>query len=173
MSQGTAVQLKKEETPVKFVPFDRLAERINKLYDQIACRAFAIFEGNGRKFGRELDDWFKAESELLHPVLVDFKETDEAFQVKAEVPGFAAKELEISAEPRRLTVVGKKESKEEKKTGKTVYSEINSNQIFRVVEFPADVNTDKISATLKDGVLEVTLPKAVATKKVRVEPKAA
>jgi HSP20 family protein len=173
MSQATAVQVKKEETPVKFVPFDHLAERVNKLYDRIARRAFEIFEGNGRKSGRELDDWFKAESELFHPVLVDFKETDEAFQLRAEVPGFTAKELEISAEPRRLTVVGKKETKEEKKTGKTVYSEISSNQAFRVVEFPADVNTEKVSAALKEGILEIRLPKAVAAKKVRVDPKAA
>ena len=35
------------------------------------ARAYQIFEGNGRRFGHDLDDWFKAEMDLLHPVHVN------------------------------------------------------------------------------------------------------
>ena len=43
-------------------------DRFDQIYNSIAKRAFEIFESNGRNFGHEFDDWFKAESELLHPV---------------------------------------------------------------------------------------------------------
>ena len=39
---------------------------------------------------RDLDDWFRAESELLHPLPLELKETDGDFTVRAEVPGFTA-----------------------------------------------------------------------------------
>ncbi len=173
MKQATAIQPAKEGTLLKLVSFDDLFERINKIYDSIACRAFAIFEGNGKVLGRDLEDWFKAESELLHPVHVEVTESDEALAVRAEVPGFNAKELEVSVEPRRLTITGKRETKEERKTEKTIYSERCADQILRVIDLPAEVDTAKVTATMKDGVLELGMSKAAPAKKVKVEPKAA
>ncbi len=174
MKQAIAIQPAKEGTLLKLVSFDDLFERINKMYDSIACRAFEIFEGNGKVFGRDLEDWFKAESELLHPVHVEVTESDEALAVRAEVPGFNAKELEVSVEPRRLTITGKRETKEERKTEKMIYStERCADQILRVIDLPAEVDTAKVTATLKEGVLELGMSKAAPAKKVKVEPKAA
>ena len=86
--------------PLKLVSPMDLFDRMQQLTDSIARRAFGFFEGNGRIFGRDLDDWFQAESELIHPVHVDVAESDEGLTVHAEVPGFTAKELEVSVEPR-------------------------------------------------------------------------
>ena len=91
--------------------------------------------------------------------------------MRAEVPGFNAKDLEINVEPRPLTVSGKRETKEETKKGKTVYSELCANEILRVAELPAEIDTSKVNATLKDGILNIELAKAAAAKTVRVEPK--
>ena len=159
--------------PLKLVsPLD-LFNRMQQLSDSIARRAFEIFEGNGRIFGRDLDDWFHAESELLHPIHVDVAESDEGLTVHAEVPGFTAKELEVSVEPRRLTIAGKRETKEERKEQKTIYTERCSDEILRVIDLPADVDTTKVAATLKDGVLELQMPKAAPARKILVEPKVA
>ncbi len=173
MKEGTAIQPKKEGTSLKLVEFDELFDRVNKIYDSIARRAFEIFESNGGFFGRDLEDWLEAESELLHPVHVEVTESDEALAVRAEVPGFTAKELEISVEPRRLTITGKREMKEEHKTKKTAYAERCADQILRVIDLPAEVDTGKVTATLKDGVLELEMRKAAPAKKVKIEPKAA
>ncbi len=170
---ATAMQPVKVSVPVKQSAADEIAERIQQIYDSIARRAFEIFDSNGRWLGRELDDWFRAESELLHPVYLEIAESDDRLTVRAEVPGFSIKELEIHVEPRKLTIVGKHEAREESKKGKTIYSERCANEILRVVDLPAEVDSSKVSAILKDGVLNVELPKAAHAKPVRIEPKAA
>jgi HSP20 family protein len=149
------------------------AERMNEVFDAISRRAFELFESNGRIFGHDVEDWFKAESEVLHPVHINITETGEAVEVKAEVPGFNEKELEISVEPRRLTILGRRETSKEEKEGKIVYSETCSNQVFRVVDLPAEVVADKAEATLKDGMLQLAMPKVVAAQPVKVQAKTA
>jgi len=171
--KSLATQPVREVTPFKFEEVEKVFEQMQKTYDSIARRAFELFESNGRVFGRDLEDWFKAENELLHPVHINISETDGAVEVKAEVPGFSVKELEVSVEPRRLTITGKRETKQERKEGKTVYSEHCANQILRVVDLPAEVDTAKVTARLKDGVLEFAMPKAAPAKKVPIETKAA
>jgi HSP20 family protein len=158
--------------PLRLVPAGELIDRMEKLYDQIARRAFEIFESNGRIFGRDMENWFKAESELLHPVHLDVSESEQEVAVRAEVPGFAANELEISLEGNRLTIAGKRESKKERKEKKAVYEERCSDQLLRVVTLPAAVNADKAEATLKDGMLELKLPKAEPAKKIAIGAKA-
>lgn len=159
--------------PLKFVSADQIFDRMEEVYDLIARRAFEIFESHGQMFSRDLNDWFQAESELLHPVHLDVAESEGALTVRAEVPGFNANEIEINLEPRRLTITGKRESKGKRKTDKTIYSERCSNQVFRAIELPAEVNTAKARAMLRNGVLELELQKAAPAKKMRVEAKSA
>lgn len=95
---GAAMQTALEPTQVKVVEPQTMLERFNKLSEQISRRAYEIFEGTGNVFGRDLENWFKAESEILHPVHLRVAEKDGAVSVEAEVPGFTAKELEVSLE---------------------------------------------------------------------------
>jgi HSP20 family protein len=160
--------------PFRVTEFDNIFERMREMHGIISRRAFELFEEGGKMFGRDLDDWLRAESELLHPVSVSIDETDEGLRVEAEVPGFKAEELEVSVEPYRVTITGKHEAaKEEKKKGKTVYSERSAEGILRVIDLPVEVNTDAVSATLKDGVLEFTMSKAAPARKITIETKAA
>jgi HSP20 family protein len=172
---ATAVQPASVPVPVKQSATGDVFDRIQQTYDEIARRAFEIFDNNGRR-GNDLEDWFRAESELLHPVHLEIAESDANLTVHAEVPGFSTKELEINVEPRRLTIAGKHEAQEESKKGKkgkTIYSERCAKEILRVVDLPADVDSSKVSAILKDGILNIELPKAAHAKAVRTEPKTA
>lgn len=166
---ATAMQHVKEAVPVKQTP--GIFDRIEELHNSIARRAFEIFEGKGRWPGRELDDWLRAESELIHPMHLEITESDNHLNVRAEVPGFNAKELEINIEPRRLTITGKHEAKDETKKDKTLYSELRASEILRVVDLPAEVDTSDVSATLKDGIMSIKMTKTAAPKSVRVELK--
>jgi HSP20 family protein len=170
---ATALQPVKTAVPVKQTETENVFDRIQQAYDSIARRAFEIFDNNGRWRGRELGDWLQAESELLHVVHLEIAESDDNLTVRAEVPGFSTKELEINVEPRRLTITGKHEAQEESKKGKTIYSEQCAKQILRVVDLPAEVDSSKVSAMLKDGILNIELPKAAHAKTVRIEAKAA
>jgi len=76
-------------------------------------------------------------------------------------------------EPHRLTISGKREVNEERKSKATIYSEHCRNQIFRTIELPAEVDSSKVTATLKDGVLELSMPKAAKARRVQVEEKPA
>ena len=107
-----------------------------------------------------MEDWSRAESELLHPVPLNVSESDSEYTVRAEVPGFGSKEIEISVEPRRLAISGKRETKEGEETWKMIRSEWGPDRIFRTLDLPSDVDVSKVSTTLKDGILIVDLPKA-------------
>jgi len=172
MSPQTATQPAREALQVKQSATGDVIDRIQQTYDAIARRAFEIFNNNGSWLSHEMEDWLRAESELLHPLHLEMKESDDSLIVRAEVPGFNTKELEINVEPNRLTIVGKHEAQEEKKKARTIYSERCANEILRVVDLPAQVDSSKASATLKDGILSIELPKAAHAKTVRIEPKA-
>lgn len=147
-------------------------DRMNLIFEDVARRAFEIFESNGRMLGHDLENWFKAERELLHPVNIELTEAEGAFELKAEVPGFDEKELEIRVEPRRVVIAGKREAKtEEQKRGKVVCSESHAEQMLRLVELPSPVDTAKVTATLlKNGILTMTLPKVAPAQPVRIKP---
>ncbi len=171
---SAAVQRAEEKSAmIRPVKVESLIDRINNVSQAITQRAYQIFEGKGRSFGYDLDDWFKAEMELLHPVHVQVVDVGENLEVKAEVPGFGEKEIEISVEPYRLTIAGNRETKQEEQKGKAVYSEFCSDQILRVVDLPTSVDADKVTATLKNGVLQLTMPKASKAKTIEIKSKAA
>jgi HSP20 family protein len=171
MAETTAVR--RAEEAMKPIKYGSVFDQIQDTFNALSRRAYEIFEGNGREFGSDLENWFQAERELLHPVHVSVEEFDDSFAVRAEVPGFSEKELEINLEPRRLTITGKREAKKEEKKGKKVYAERCCDEILRMVDLPAEVETDKVNATLKNGVLEFTLPKVARAQTIRIHPKAA
>jgi HSP20 family protein len=171
--KSVAVQTAQAPASLKVVEPKSMFDRINQMQQAVARRAFELFEGDGGFFGRDWEHWFKAEAELLHPVHMSITESDDALAVQAEVPGFSPNALEVSIESRRLTISGKKESREERKKGKTIYQERCSNEILRSIDLPAEVDVTKATATLKNGLLELTLPKTARAKSTRVEVKAA
>jgi HSP20 family molecular chaperone IbpA len=70
------------------------------------------FDGSGRLQSCDLADWFQAEVEFVHPVHIEVSESSEALTVRAEVPGFKKNELQINAEPRRVTIAANEKRKE-------------------------------------------------------------
>ncbi|MGA9883727.1 MAG: Hsp20/alpha crystallin family protein [Candidatus Acidiferrales bacterium] len=146
-------------------------ERMIRMHDEIARRAFELFESDGAS-GRDLENWFNAEEQLIHPAHVNISESETALHVQAEVPGFEPKDIEISLEPARLTISGKKESNQEQQNkGKMIYKELCSSQLLRVIDLPAEIDPERTKATLKNGVLELEMPKAQKSMAKRVEVK--
>jgi HSP20 family protein len=154
------------ETNNPFASFDRV-------FDSISRRAFELFDQNGHNFGHELDDWLKAEAEYLHPAFLRVSESDNSVTIEAEVPGFEPKDLDIRVEGKQITICGRKETSAKETKGKTIYEEQRSNRVCRVVVLPAEVEAAKAHATLKNGILEVQVPKSGAAKSTKVEIKVA
>jgi HSP20 family protein len=148
---------------------DALLKRMQQVNDAIARRAFSLFERNGFRVGHDFEDWLRAESEILHPLPTEMVDTEKELIVRAEVPGFTEKEVEVKVEGSRLYISGKREEKKEKEEGKLLYSETVNNEIFRCLSLPTEVDPENVKATLSNGVLEVSMPKMVTGRKVPVQ----
>jgi HSP20 family molecular chaperone IbpA len=157
-------------SPITFKPLStEFWGDIDDLMNQVRQRAFQLFDWRGRGDGRDLEDWLTAESELLKPVPLEITEKDNVLHVRADLPGLKAEELEINLEPGRLTIKGEHREESEKKDEKTYHSERRAQRIFRQVALPVNVIPDKATAALKDGVLELSVPKVEQAKKVEIK----
>lgn len=157
----------KKLSPV-FVEAEKLFDRMAEITNDIGQRAFDFFRQRGGEFGKELDDWFRAEREILRPTPVEITETDNSIFVSAAVPGFKPEEIEVSVKGDTLILSGKTETKEKKENANTILNEWRSNQFFRQFTLPSEVDTEKVEAKLKDGMLELTLPKAAGTEAKKI-----
>lgn len=170
-SAATVMKRNEEVKGLKIVNTDSLFDRMKGLYDKVAKRAYELFDKRGREFGKDFDDWFHAEFEILRPLPIELKETKDMLMINAEVPGFTADELEVSIDPKRIMITGKTEHTNKRKEATTVFTELRSNEIFRICDLPVAVDPEKVKATLKNGLLELTLPKTRETKSVTVDVK--
>lgn len=163
MEDRVATQVVRTETSE---PTDPFLERVQEINDLIALRAYELFEAGGFEHGRDHEHWLRAEAELLHPAPVEMIDAETELIVRAEVPGFSPQDLEVRIEPRRLCIAGRHQGTTERKEGKTIFSERQSNEIFRLLDLPIEVDPSGVKTALRDGLLEITLTKAEAGKKI-------
>jgi HSP20 family protein len=104
---------------------------------------------------------------------VDVTENDKEIKISAELPGMDEKDIDVSLQNDMLTIKGEKHEEKEDK-GKDYYRMERSYGSFsRTIPLPVEVETEKVEAKFRKGVLSITLPKtakAVAeTKKIAVK----
>lgn len=90
---------------------------------------------------------------------IDFVEKENEYTVTCELPGLEEKDIDISLASNVLTIKGNKMSDREEKKEKYYKREIWNGSFQRTLSLPAMVDAEKISASLKDGMLTVSLPK--------------
>ncbi len=169
MTSKPATQQVNEPAKIKFVESNNFLDRMTEIYQSVAERAYALFECRDHVHGHDLEDWLQAESELLLTVPIKMAEYDDRFTVQVEVSGFNEKEIEVSAEPYRLFISGKREKTDEKKEGEAIFTEQSSKEIFRVIDLSVEVDPAKTEAVLNSGVLDITLPKVVINEPLSCE----
>ena len=96
---------------------------------------------------------------------LDVIDRDNEVVVKAEVPGVKKEDLEISVTGDLFTVKGKTRREEKEEKGEYYRCEVSQGSFSRTVTLPAMVDEASAKAQLKDGMLEVTLPKTEKAKK--------
>ena len=100
---------------------------------------------------------------------IDIVDKDETLVVRADVPGIKKEDLEITISGDRLVIEAKREYEEEEKKEEFVRHETAYGRLYRSVLLPVEVVGDKVTAELRDGVLEVFLPKVEATTPYKVK----
>jgi len=143
------------------VPFVRKnANPLSRLHNEMDDLFDGFFRGLDRPFAG-----YKA-----WPT-IDVAEQDDAIVVRAEVAGCKPEEIDISVYGNTLTISGEKQQSKEEKDKGYYHIESTYGSFRREIALPTDVDSAKVQATCKDGVLSITLPKAEVSKAVKVQVK--
>jgi HSP20 family protein len=108
-------------------------------------------------------------SEAAWGPAVDVKETKDSIVVTAEIPGQDAKDIAISIAGDLLTIRGEKKQEKEEKEETYHLIERRYGSFSRTIRLSSEVDTEKIKATHKEGVLTITLPKTQKAKEKTVK----
>lgn len=102
-------------------------------------------------------------------IRVDVSETDQAFQIKADIPGVKKEDIKVSIEGGTVSIRAEvKSEKEEKTEGNMVRSERYYGEQYRSFSLPQDVDESKAEARYENGVLNLTLPKKAGSAKKQI-----
>lgn len=104
-----------------------------------------------RNFGSRIADWLSPAS--------DASSDDGAYRISMELPGVGEDDIQVTTDARVLIVSGEKSSKREDKGDTWYFSERQYGSFRRSFRLPADGDEEKIEAHMRDGVLEITVPR--------------
>jgi len=131
---------------IDFSPFYDMNRLVEQLLDESRPRLMYSQRGSG------------------YPPL-NVSENEDALFVRCEVPGMAIEDLDISLADSTLVIKGERKHKE----GKYYRQERPTGAFQRVVSISGPLDVDKIKASMKDGILEIRLPKAEAFKPRKID----
>ena len=118
-------------------------------------------------FGRR-PSWIALRERAWSPN-VDIAETDEEITVKAELPGMTKEDVNISITDNILTLKGEKKQEKEIKEENYHRVERSYGSFQRSFVLPMGIQSEKVKATFKNGVLNINIPKAEEVKPKQIE----
>jgi HSP20 family protein len=101
--------------------------------------------------------------------LVDVSETNNAINVRVELPGLDKNDINVDVSGDMLSIKGKKKEEEEKKDKGYYMRESYFGSFQRNIKLPADIQSDKVEAKFKDGILNIKLPKSEEKKAKKIQ----
>ncbi|MBM3243040.1 Hsp20/alpha crystallin family protein [Candidatus Poribacteria bacterium] len=138
-----------------FRELDELREEMDRLFDRTFGRAVPA-----RHEGRIVRGWMPT---------IDMFEREDEVVVRAEIPGMSKEEIDISTLGNTLTISGERKAEAEVKEDNYYCCERSYGRFQREITLPQGVDAEKIKASYKNGILEVTLPKKEETKPKKIE----
>ena len=156
-------------TSAAWHPFETLRNEMNRVFDDFG-------EGFWRRPFRSLAAFERAwPRQFAAAPVVDLAETDNAYEIAAELPGMEEKNIAVNLANGGITIRGEKKEETEEKKKDYYISERRYGSFERYFDLPEGVDADQIAATFKNGVLKVTLPKTAEAQKPakKIEVKAA
>ena len=171
--KGAAVKEKKELAPVSSRRGTSLAPRRSadfmRDFDRVFERFRSDFEDllwpSERVFRRAFSMLPGTEIGALH---VDLEDRGKDFLLKAEMPDFKKEDVEIEVQDDSVEIRAETGWKQEDEKKNYVVKERGSNSFYRIMRLPEEVKADSVEANLKDGMLEIVLPKKVPKQKRKI-----
>lgn len=134
-------------------------EDMKAIAERVRERAYELFQRRGKNSGDPVDDWLRAEREIVRAPQADLTEKDGQFQMQVAIPGFDAKQVSVTASPEAVTVSAECSHKHEESDGKIHFCEFGEKTLFRQFDLPEPINVDKVTARLDKGVLRILADK--------------
>ena len=135
-----------------------LADLAEQIQQDIARRAYEIFEQRGYTHGDDLSDWFQAENEIVRSVHADVKDTGKQISLRVDVSNFDLAGLQFGLYPRRLIIWGKRLATNGK-NGDSADPDPNCLLTLSLVDLPTDIDVRKVKAIVNGTQVEVTADK--------------
>ena len=151
------------------VPVQRASEPVPQRFDQQVERLFDDFFR--RRWPRSFSfEWpsFAGTAENTAP-RIDVIDKEDHLLVRAELPGMTKDDIEVSVTANAVMLKGSTRREEKSAEGEYHRREIFSSSIARTIALPTEVDADRATATLKDGMLEVNVPKSSRAARRRIE----
>jgi HSP20 family protein len=104
---------------------------------------------------------------------LDLYETEQEYVIKLAAPGLKPDSFEITMQENVLTIRGQTQDEETKEDARYHVREQRYGEFLRTIQFPTQVDADKIQATLSNGILTIRVPKSEAAKPRRITVEAA
>lgn len=133
-------------TMVRFEPFRELAQmqdRINRIF--------------GDAYTRRYDDDVMQRGDWI-PAVDIFEDANQEIVLRAELPGLSKEDIDVRVENNTLTLKGERKHESEVKQEQYHRIERSYGTFSRSFSLPSRIDTDKVRADFKDGVLTITLP---------------
>lgn len=127
-------------------PVSKVQRNINKLFDDIS--AIKWFEDQGVKG-----------SEIFAPKS-DITESNDTYIIQADLPGILKNDITITLKDNCIVISGERKQESKHKTSEFIRHELQFGKFYRSYTLPDVGPLDKISATMKDGILTITIPKS-------------
>jgi HSP20 family molecular chaperone IbpA len=155
----TSMLVPESQTPTSYLGSDvetgrDLRNRIKEIQESIAYRAYELFEERGHQHGNDLEDWLRAESEVLLPIAVKTYEFEDTFITHAQIPVLRADEIQVSVEQRRIVI-----SDNDRPDILDTDDVKSSKRLLCTVVLPDRVDWTSAAMSFRDGVLEIEVPK--------------
>ena len=151
-------------------PFESLRREVDQLFEDFGRGAWHL---PFRRSAFDVEPFWRRELTWPAALVVDIAEKDNAYEVTAELPGMDEKNIEVRFANGNLIIKGEKEEEKEEKKKDYYLRERHFGSFERQFAVPEGVDTDKIEASFRKGVLTFTLPKKPeaikAEKKIEVK----
>jgi len=141
---------------------------VAKRCEAIQQRAFDLFEKRGHELGHQVEDWLKAEHEIMGWPAAELVEKEGAYELQMTLPGFEAKDVEVTATPTEVIVHAATEEEKKTEKGNVLWTEFGSNDVYRRVEVQNPINVDKVTAQLEKGILRINAPEIAKPRDIRI-----
>ena len=130
-----------------FREIDTLQRQMNRLFDRLMPTT-----NGGERSG------------FIFSPAAELEETEDVIRLKLELPGLEAKDINIEATPESILISGERKTETKNEENGMTRSEFRYGKFQRIIPLPSQIQNSKVQAEYKNGILQLTLPKAESEK---------